>query len=219
MSDSRETSSILSPASQSSRVPWTPREIISMKDFVVQNRIDVLSSILSLFQTGKKANKRCFFIKMQKHIGTKTVKQCKSRFQKQEFALLEYAGIPADVVEKYYTTLETKKVKRGFEKRNVTSCHNAASQEKSPEKPQEPILSIEQLKNYLMEEYLPRIKNKLIKQHFYEMIQKLPHIDKSPARPSFINIALKFRCPLKEELKLQFTVNKIEPSVEEVSNC
>ena len=219
MSFSHDTSSISSPASQISRVLWTQREVISMKDFVVQNRQEVLCSILALLQYGRKSNKKCFFIKMQKHIGTKTVKQCKSRFQKQEFSLLEYAGLPADVVERYHAMVNTRKQEKGFEKVNVSSCHDIPSPQKLPAKPQESIVSVEQLKKYLMDEYLPRIKNVLVKQHFYQMIQKLPEIDESPTRPNFINIALKLRCPLKEELKLQVTVNKVLPSVEGVNNC
>ena len=72
-----------------------------MFKYILKNKEIIVENLRANLEFGRKVNKSRFFIGMAEYIGSKTVNQCKSRYQKKEISMLEAIKVPVDILGRY----------------------------------------------------------------------------------------------------------------------
>ena len=145
---------------------WLPEEHERMFAFLKDHRDDLVDYLEVNLEGSVKRNKRQFFTKMAAFIKTKTDKQCKSRYQKQELALLRALDIPQDLLASFQQKRSKESVPRPKKKRaSLQTTEEDANSIKSPvvEKSAISIHTYDDLKTTLSVNFLPRIQNDVIR--------------------------------------------------------
>ena len=122
---------------------WTKEEHTQMLLFMDQNRTLLEENIRRNIERCGRSNKAQFFVRMASVIGTKTDKQCKSRYQKKERVLLTELDFEPQLVDTYMRSKREKRIARAAKSPNST--YACDSTEKTDESLSGPIITFEQL--------------------------------------------------------------------------
>lgn len=143
-------------------------------------RDSIVSHIIINIKKHTRTNKSHFFVHMSRFIGTKTDKQCKSRYQKKESQLLIEINVPVAVVENYLQTKQVKidtKVAKKRVSMQSTETYNSIIKQNEPSFTF--INSFSELKAVIANDFMPRVQNEVIKAHLENLLHTLPFDDLS----------------------------------------
>jgi len=156
---------------------WTKEEHAQMLSFMDESRDFLLDNITRNINRQHRANKAHFFVRMSACIGTKTDKQCKSRYQKKERQLLKEMDFAADLVDAYLSSKREKNKKSATAKspRSTEACNSML---RADEAPTNTISSFEQLRAAIVSEFMPRVSNDVVLGRLQNFVQSFPSDDK-----------------------------------------
>lgn len=159
---------------------WTQEEHTKMLQFMNEERASIINHVNINIIKDTRTNKSHFFVRMSGFIGTKTDKQCKSRYQKKESQLLRELDVPAQIVEKYLkikrVKIDTKAAKKRVSMQSTETCNSMVKQDETSFVS---ISSFSELKTIIMNEFMPRIQNEIVKAHLENFVHTLPSDDMS----------------------------------------
>lgn len=106
-----------SPLNNNQRLgKWSDAEHNLMLRFVRMHKKQILTCMQALLKNNVKRLKGHFFKKMAKFIGSKSEIQCKSRYQKQEVALLQSLDVPPRILHHFMEKQADKRLKSHLER-------------------------------------------------------------------------------------------------------
>ena len=153
---------------------WTQEEHAKMLDFMDESRDFLLDNLQRNISKVNRSNKAHFFVRMSACIGTKTDKQCKSRYQKKESQLLRELNFCPALVDSYVRTKREKNRKPQSHQESPQSTDVSQSMVKAEEPSGSFIGSFEELKAVIIAEFMPRVKNEVVMTHLRNFIQSFP---------------------------------------------
>lgn len=174
MSENAETVNIDVVEIRSSPSVWTKEEHTLMLLFMEQRRDFLFENIQRNIAGISRSNKAQFFVSMSKTVGTKSDKQCKSRYQKKERQLLKEMDFPFDMVEEYIKSKMEKNKKSKKRRDSPQSTEACVSMVKPDDPPSNSINSFEELRSILLSEFMPRVLNDVVRTHLQNFIQSFP---------------------------------------------
>ena len=162
---------------------WTKPEHAKMIEFLHEHKDRIEENVLNIITNKYRSNKSHFFQLMADHIKTKSIKQCKSRYQKKEMEMLNTIGIPYSTIKSYFLF---RKLKSPFNRQKQLKAQNNDSNGQSSESNSQTsdsnsITDANELKRVLMSEILPRVVNPSVKgdiQIFIEHLVSRENLDR-----------------------------------------
>ena len=177
---------------------WNEKEHRAMFTFVHSRREEILRYLETNFVEKLRSNKRMFFIQMANAIRSKSVTQCKSRYQKQELSLLRTLDIPAYLMDSFYA-------QRGMSAVDVQKFQSCAPTETSiafnkrlltDESMNASIYTVKELRDVLYAEFMPQIASQSIRTQMEKFISILPDEGECRAEsPSFCHNSISLMVP------------------------
>lgn len=195
---------------------WTKEEHAQMLCFMDENREFLLDNIQRNIRRMTRANKAHFFVRMSTCIGTKSDKQCKSRYQKKERQLLKELDFPHELVDEYMRSKREKNRKNAAEKSGATT-DASDSMLKLTETPSDTITNFTQLRNAIISDFMPRVTNNVVLMHLKNFVQSFPTTEQSFTRamPSLSISPLRFYQP-----SVGFSIDLLpDPEIVFVEDC
>ena len=164
---------------------WTLEEHKKMLTFMEENYDFLIDNIKRNVNNMGRSNKAHFFVRMALHVGTKSDKQCKSRYQKKEFQMLRELNVSPSLIEAYLATKKNKnRVKKGQEKshQSTVACNNSL---KADESLIGGISSFEELRAVIIREFMPRVKTEMVRTHLQNFLKSFPiELDQGKQMPA-----------------------------------
>lgn len=166
---------------------WSEQEHLKMFKYLFTHRRELIDHISKNLHSSNRRNKARFFIDMSDFIGTKTESQCKSRFQKKEFAMLEALKVPNSLLSVYMrakASKQTLKANRSdelfseVEESKETDNHNVKKLARCSTICEESTLDISSL--------TPKICNEMFKEQI-DMILASDSIENTDDLSQFLN--------------------------------
>ena len=169
---------------------WTTEEHEKMINFLFEHKDRIEEHVSNIINNRYRSNKSHFFQLMANHIETKTISQCKSRYQKRELEMLSAIGIPSKAIRSYFLF---KKLKNPYNKQKIQSDSNSIINFKVKEESEQTcdpnaINNSADLKNVLKNEILPRVINPIIKGDVQVFIDHLDVNNQSDKFVPLINV-------------------------------
>lgn len=174
MSSQSETLNIDVAELKSSAGSWTREEHARMLDFMAENHDFLLDNLHRNISKLNRSNKAHFFVRMSLHIGTKSDKQCKSRYQKKECQLLKELNLPEDLVDKYIACKRDKSRRSSKHRQSPPSTDACNSMVKADEPPTNAINSFDELKAVIVAEFMPRVQCEIVMAHLKNFVHNFP---------------------------------------------
>ena len=178
MSSRKRISKLSIPAVGSRQGKWSESEHRAMFVFVQRHRSDIAEYMQSNLIDKVRCNKRAFFTNMAAHIGSKTDVQCKSRYQKQEAALLRALDLPAHLMKafersrpKTFAAVERPVKVFGSHATETTLEEDRVCTDASH---QQSIHSAKELRQALSAEIVPQLRNQSLISQMEHLISILP---------------------------------------------
>ena len=164
---------------------WTTEEHEKMISFLFEHKDRIEEHVSNIINNKHRSNKSHFFQVMANHIKTKTISQCKSRYQKREAEMLTAIGISTNTIRSYFLF---KKLKNQFSKQKIQSDSSSVVNFKPREEYEKTcdpnaIYNSTDLKNVLKNELLPRVIDPIIKGDIQVFID---HLDASNQSDKFV---------------------------------
>lgn len=154
---------------------WSQEEHRKMLVYLSEQREELVDHVRMNIERESRTNKNNFFVKMSKYIGTKSDKQCKSRYQKKEEMLFKAIHIPLDLVERYFSGKRSKSGHTSFKKRQSIQSTDTSN---SMLRPVDTILAhinnFADLKAFLEREFMPKVTNETVKAYLDQFLSNLP---------------------------------------------
>lgn len=137
---------------------------------------DLMEHIRADIEAGIRTNKNNFFVDMAKFVGTKNIKQCKSRYQKKEKVLLKAIGMSHELVDAYFNIKRTKSMNSSFKNKEsmTTTIDTSSSMLRSEELTITSIDSFIDLKSVLVQICLPKVNSEAVKIRLESFISDIP---------------------------------------------
>lgn len=178
---------------------WTKEEHAKMLGYMEDNRKYLMDNIKRNIGKANRSNKAHFFVNMAAYIGTKSDKQCKSRYQKKESQLLKDLNFSVDLVDEYvkFKKDKSKKQLKQRESSQSTDVCNSMMKHQEPacetavdsqQTPSNFITSFEELKAIIISEFMPRIQNEDVRVYLHRFIQSFPSDENMPKQISSVNM-------------------------------
>lgn len=167
--------------SKSCKGIWSKEEHTLMLEFLNQHKDRIEEHVLSFITSKHRCNKPNFFQAMAMHVKTKTVSQCKSRYQKKELEMLTLLGLPYSTIRSYFMHKKLKNpfvkvIKSGSQKMKVKSRYIGFEKLQSI---REVIESADDLRRVISKDIMPRVLNTVVKDEIQMFIENLIN-DKNP---------------------------------------
>ena len=171
-----------------------------MLTFVQCYRDDIVEYMESNLIKKVRSNKRAFFTNMSAYIGTKTDVQCKSRYQKQEVALMGILNLPPHLI----TAFEESRAVTLAVLESPAKILNSYATETTLEEDKvctdasqhQSIQSPEELKHALSSEIVPQLKNQSLITQMEHLISILPdEVPRCSDFPSFCQNSISLILP------------------------
>lgn len=168
-----------SRCSLNSKSVWSKKEHTLMLEFLAQNKSRIERHISSAVANKSRSAKSKFFQSMAAHIKSKTVSQCKSRYQKKELEVLALLGLPPALLQTYAATKKGKKVPAEVVEpvKSVTPFESVDNARPPPSQPEPTVESTietpEALRELLVEDILPRILTAPVKDDMLSFVEFL----------------------------------------------
>ena len=147
--------------------------------FMDFHRQDLIEHIKANIDKEVRTNKSLFFVNMARFIGSKTDRQCKSRYQKKEGALLKTLDFPDELIQKYISAKKEKAKsvlsKKRTSLKSTKACNSMVKQEE-PNSNQ--INTFTELKALIVNDCMPKIQNVTVKTHLERFIHNMPLDDR-----------------------------------------
>ena len=153
---------------------WADMENEKMVQFIDLNRQHLIGHIEENNELQNKTNRNQFFIMMSKFIGSKTRAQCKSRYQKKETQLLKRLKFPSDLLNKYFERKNKNKKPRKAKHTSTESSRTSDSIIKPDECSLSSIKTFSDLKQFILSDCVPKIKNNVVKVQLEYFLENLP---------------------------------------------
>ena len=170
---------------------WSELEHRAMFTFVKSRRANIIGYLQDNLVNNVRSNKRMFFIDMAEAIKTKSDRQCKSRYQKQELLLMRALNLPAHLMEKFQTqrnkpAFSPESVKKLMEFNPTETTITSEQALPTDESQHASIYTFRELREALHSELIPQIPNQSIRTEIEHFISILPVDESEPAEmPSF----------------------------------
>lgn len=159
---------------------WTQEEHHKMYLYMEEHRQDIIEHIQNNIDHETRINKSNFFVQMSKFIGTKSDRQCKSRYQKKEGVLLKALELPEKLIEKYIKAKKAKAKVHNWKKRvSIQSTQVCNSIVKQDELSFASIVTFSDLKAMILNDCLPKVQNQTVKNYLEAFIHNLPLDDET----------------------------------------
>lgn len=185
---------------------WTQQEHQKMIEFLINEHQELLLHMRAYIDKSTRINKNKFYLRMSAYVGSKSAKQCKSRYQKKEMQILEILNIPSGLIDKYLNHKQTKNLNylNKNKKKSIDPLRISDSKLNIKEEQDHKIISFEQLKSDLTANIIPKIQNPTIKSYLERFIINLPHIE--PLLEDRSVLDLKSLCTIQPQLSFSLRI-------------
>ena len=155
-----------------------------MVEFLIDHKDRIEEHVSNIITNKHRSNKSHFFQSMASYVQTKSISQCKSRYQKKELEMLTAIGLPYNTIKSYFLF---KKLKNPFNKarRIYNDDNKGVIGEVEETKPQTPdpnaIYNGGDLRRVIMGEIMPRVVNPMIRgdiQVFVDHLSSRENLDR-----------------------------------------
>ena len=178
MRSSRRIKKLKAPATLIRQGKWSDDEHFLMFAFVKSRREEIIEYLEANFIRREKSNKRMFFSAMAASIKTKTDKQCKSRYQKQELSFMQNIDLPQHLLQH----LLTRKGKSVVSDKNSKQASRTYPTETTllQSAPivsmyeQDSIYTFKDLRDMLFSDIVPQLQHHSLKSTMEKFIENLP---------------------------------------------